>query len=249
MEKVMTRILAVLIAVVLSTSVAGSAVAGPELRISEELFDFGYIPQNSKVSHVFWLHNTGDEELRIAKIIPGCGCTQAPLDKQVVAPGDSARLEIIFSSKLYFNRVAKKPAIELENIAQPRYVEIVSYVIPRPDSAYPLTLEPFKLDISQYGQAVRDRAKFTLTNVSEQELTITVVAPPDEFGTVTMPARIAPGATVEAELVLKPERLGEEIERSFTFQVNDEHSTRYTIPVRRKLRDPKVGQVTAPEGD
>ena len=227
---------------------AVTALAGPELTISEELFDFGYIPQNSKVSHVFWLRNTGDQDLRVAKVNPGCGCTQAPLDKEVVPPGDSARLEIIFSSKLYFNRVAKKPVIELAGMPDPRFVEIVTFVIPRPDSAYPLKLDPFKLDISQFGEAVRDRAKFSLTNVSSQELTITVVAPPDEFGILTMPQKIAPGATVEAELVLKPERLGEELEKSFTFQVNDEHSTRYSVPVRRRLRDPKVGQVTAPEG-
>jgi len=235
--------------VLLTIAVAGSAMAGPELTIPEEVFDFGYIPQNSKVSHVFWLRNTGDQELRIAKVTPGCGCTQAPLDKQVVPPGDSARLEIIFSSKLYFNRVAKKPVIELENMPDPRFVEISSYVIPSPDSAFPLRLEPFKLDISQFGEAVRDRAKFTLTNVSTKELTVTIVALPSEFGVLTMPTKIAPGATVEAELVLKPEKLGEELTKSFTFQVNDEHSTRYTIPVRRKLKDPKVGQVTAPEGE
>ena len=245
----MNRVFVVLSAIMLAAVMAVSVMAGPELTISEEAFDFGYIPQNSKVTHVFWLRNMGDQELRISKVTPGCGCTQAPLDKQVVAPGDSARLEIIFSSKLYFNRVAKKPVIEVENLPEPRFVEIVSYVIPRPDSAYPVKLDPYKLDISQYGQAVRDRATFSLTNVSDQELTVTLIAPPDEFGVLTLPDRIAPGATVEAELVLKPERLGEELEKSFTFQVNDENSTRYTIPVRRKLRDPKVGQVTAPEGD
>jgi hypothetical protein len=245
----MNRMIVVLLGAVLTTMVAGSAMAGPELTIPEEVFDFGYIPQNSKVSHVFWLRNTGDEELRIAKINPGCGCTQAPLDKQVVQPGDSARLEIIFSSKLYFNRVVKKPVIELENTPDPRFVEISSYVIPRPDSAAPLRLDPFKLDISQYGEAVRDRAKFSLTNVSDQELAITIVAPPDEFGVLTMPGKIGPGETVEAELVLKPGRLGEELEKSFTFQVNDEYSTRYTIPVRRKLKDPNAVQFTAPGGD
>ena len=126
--------------VLLTIAVAGLAVAGPELTIPEEAFDFGYIPQNSKVSHVFWLRNTGDQELRIVKVTPGCGCTQAPLDKQVIPAGDSARLEIIFSSKLYFNRVAKKPVIELENMPDPRFVEISSYVIPSPDSAFPWVL-------------------------------------------------------------------------------------------------------------
>jgi hypothetical protein len=34
-------------------------------------FDFGYAPQNSKISHIFWLHNKGDEHLKIVDINPG----------------------------------------------------------------------------------------------------------------------------------------------------------------------------------
>lgn len=43
----------------------------PELTIPEPLFDFGYSPQYSKISHVFWLHSTGTDTLRILKVTPG----------------------------------------------------------------------------------------------------------------------------------------------------------------------------------
>lgn len=229
--------------------VSGIATADPVLTIPEAEFDFGYVPQNSKVSHIFWLHNTGDRDLKIAKVSPGCGCTQAPLDKQVISPGDSARLEIIFSSKLYFNRVVKTPIIDIDGIPGPRSVSIMTYVIPRPDSAFPLRLEPFKLDISQYGQEVRDRATFAITNVSDKEITITPVAGIEDIGSLTLPSKVGAGQTVQAEVVLRPEALAKELERSLTFQVNDEPKSRYTVPIRRKLKDPRVGEITAPGGE
>jgi hypothetical protein len=48
-----------------------SAAAAPRLLIKEASFDFGFAPQNSKVSHVFWLHSTGDDTLKILKVRPG----------------------------------------------------------------------------------------------------------------------------------------------------------------------------------
>lgn len=46
-----------------------SAVA--RLEIPEPEFDFGFVPQNSKVSHVFWLHSAGTDTLKIVKVNPG----------------------------------------------------------------------------------------------------------------------------------------------------------------------------------
>ncbi len=43
----------------------------PELTIFEPEFDFGIVPQHSKISHIFWLHSTGYDTLVIDKIIPG----------------------------------------------------------------------------------------------------------------------------------------------------------------------------------
>jgi hypothetical protein len=51
--------------------VAGRASAAPRLTIPEEMFDFGFVPQNSKVAHVFWLHSTGDDTLKIVRVNPG----------------------------------------------------------------------------------------------------------------------------------------------------------------------------------
>lgn len=50
---------------------AGAALGGPNLTIPDSAFDFGYVPQNSRVSHNFWLYSTGDSVLQITKVVPG----------------------------------------------------------------------------------------------------------------------------------------------------------------------------------
>ena len=55
----------------LSLSLATLALAESNLTIPESLFDFGYAPQKSKLTHVFWLKSTGDDSLIISKIVPG----------------------------------------------------------------------------------------------------------------------------------------------------------------------------------
>ena len=42
-----------------------------KVNLSEERFDFGYLPNNSKVSYTFWLRNDGQDSLEIIEIKPG----------------------------------------------------------------------------------------------------------------------------------------------------------------------------------
>ncbi|MCK4573140.1 MAG: hypothetical protein KAU36_02160 [candidate division Zixibacteria bacterium] len=57
--------------IVLLLVIAGSALAAPRLTIPESVFKFGYVPQNAKVSHIFWLQSTGDDTLKVLKVKPG----------------------------------------------------------------------------------------------------------------------------------------------------------------------------------
>ena len=47
------------------------ASAEPQLSIPDAVFNFGYAPQNSTITHVFWLHSTGTDSLKIIKVSPG----------------------------------------------------------------------------------------------------------------------------------------------------------------------------------
>ncbi len=57
--------------IVLVGMVAGSITAAPRMTIKENEFRFGFMPQNSSVSHPFWLYSTGDDTLKILRVNPG----------------------------------------------------------------------------------------------------------------------------------------------------------------------------------
>ncbi|HVP06540.1 MAG TPA: hypothetical protein VMS71_01770 [Candidatus Acidoferrum sp.] len=63
--------LAALLVVGIGLLVSQASAAAPRLTLPEESFDFGIVPQNSKVSHVFWLKSTGDDTLKIVTVSPG----------------------------------------------------------------------------------------------------------------------------------------------------------------------------------
>ena len=67
----MKRLIGLLAAFFLVIYGAGSVNAAPRMEIPETVFDFGYVPQHSKISHDFWLMSTGDDTLKILKVVPG----------------------------------------------------------------------------------------------------------------------------------------------------------------------------------
>ena len=48
-----------------------AVVSAPQLTIPETEFDFGYVPQNAKISHDFWLYSKGTDTLKILQVNPG----------------------------------------------------------------------------------------------------------------------------------------------------------------------------------
>jgi len=67
----MRRVLFAIVAASVVMLVISPGFAAPHMVMPEIEFDFGYVPQNSEISHVFWIYNTGDDTLKIDKVVPG----------------------------------------------------------------------------------------------------------------------------------------------------------------------------------
>lgn len=224
------------IIVVLSFVVVSTVVSAPNISLSETNFNFGKVPQHTTVNHTFWIKSTGTDTLVITKIVPGCGCTKMPLADSVLAPGDSTQLEILFSTKSYRGYVAKRPYIET-NISEDKiYIRIDSEIMPDPESILPVSFEPYKLDVSQFSEKPRRKAKFHLVNKGNQDLEMTVVDGKDKPFTVDIPKKIKAGETVEGMIDVKEGDVMSEFTQSFTIELNDEGRTRLSLPVARMLR-------------
>lgn len=91
-------LLAILLAVTACTVVAKSP---GRIELSTTNFDFGTISNRKAVSQAFTVRNTGQGELSIVGVSTSCGCTTAQIDKQQLAPGETAQLTVTFDPQVH----------------------------------------------------------------------------------------------------------------------------------------------------
>jgi hypothetical protein len=71
---------------------------GPKISFNAINHDFGTIAENSIVSYDYIVANKGTDTLNITDVRPGCGCTAAKPEKNIIMPGDSTMIHIEFNS-------------------------------------------------------------------------------------------------------------------------------------------------------
>ena len=215
------------------------------IELSETVFDYGRMSQGITVDHTFWIKSTGTDTLVITHIFPGCGCTKAPIEDSVLAPGDSTRLQIFFSSRRYEGKLSKEPYL-LTNVSQDRTsLEIKAEPMVDLSKSRPVYIEPAKVDVSQFTTKPRLRATFKIVNKGAVEYRLNLVEKGGEFFDIEMPRTLPPGEEVTVTVIVKDSVITNDFEKSITVELigNTGDSMRFSIPVKRMYRikeDPKA---------
>lgn len=214
----------------------GSILAGPAIDIPDHEFNFGKTLQQVGLSHSFWIKSVGDDTLRIIKIVPGCGCTKAPVTDTLIAPGDSTRMDITFSTGSYRGYVTKQPYVLTNVGSEKTYVKIHAQVFPNPEDIGPIKVSPLALDISQLDKnEARDVARFMIINPTDRDFEIGPIDVDHKSFDVKLPPKVRAGETVEGEIVLHKDALDKEFYESLTFAIDDDEMSYYSIAVGRRL--------------
>lgn len=71
----------------------------PVLVVENTNFDFGTLTSGETVSHSYELSNKGRSDLIIRKLVSSCGCTAVLPSKKVIAPGETATINVVFNSR------------------------------------------------------------------------------------------------------------------------------------------------------
>ena len=221
----------------MALTLVGATQAGPQMAVDADRFDFGYAPLGAVVSHTFWIKSIGDSDLVINEVKPGCGCTKAPLEKNTIKPGDSARLEIIFTSKNYRDLVTKKIKIKSNASQQDRELTIMADLISDPAGTSPVVFTPMELDISPLSARPRTEMPFVISNKTNTWLQLRLLEWPRELLELNLPDSIAPGEEVGALLRLTPRGQQQAFEKSVTFEFDDLARSRFTLPIKRALKN------------
>jgi hypothetical protein len=219
-------------------SAAATVSAGPVVKVLNPVFNFGKTLQHVTVSHDFWIKSIGDQPLVITRVVPGCGCTQAPLRDSVLAPGDSTVLTVIFSTRSYAGNIIKRPYL-ITNVSEERVsLTIEAEVMIDPEMSAPLKITPFEIDVARPGNDEHRYAVFLIENQGKQDYTVTLVDKAVDFFEAKLPQVIRAGETAEGMVLVHRDPVKKEFERSLTFEINDASRTRYSLPVHRLFEKP-----------
>lgn len=221
------------------SAISHSEPVGPRVKTPHEMFDFGVVPQRCEVSHVFWLHSTGDQELVIEDLIPNCGCTEAPLEKDHIEPGDSARAEIIFGTGVFNGVVQKYTQIKSNSTGRAPALTFRARVYPDSLMPGPIRLTPnaVRLDEMRPGKAGDGYEQtVTLTNSGAEPVSIEMIDMPfrDVHVGPFEPISLGPGESRDLILTFESELPEQIFSRSITFAVSDTTQERITLPIFKK---------------
>jgi hypothetical protein len=211
--------------------VANIALAQSSMKLPIDSYDFGYVPQNASISHGFWLYSDGKDTLKITNVKTGCGCTKAPLEKYILAPGDSTLLEIIFSTGHSSGRMAKSVHIFTNTEKADYQLTISSNILRGNDSTLSVVVAPNILTLPQPSENNSKKISFDITNLSNNELAPSLVEYPRDLFEIKLPKKIKAGKTAEGILKIKSDNSPQSFQKSITFEINDQNKTRFTIPV------------------
>lgn len=222
----------VLATVVILIAVSGMALgqnpgAGPRIKCTPEVFDFGYVPQDATVSHTYWLKNTGTETAVITQIKPNCGCTRVPPSDSTIAVGDSLAIELLFASRNMSGKVEKFTRIVSNAEGRVPALTFKGRVFKAAEDHGPITAIPAIIEI-----AGSTAPKLSLKNTSKSSLTVQVVdLPPGLIQLNWNELTLGPDETKEVSLALLPQENQVEITKSITLESNDSERSRLTVPI------------------
>ena len=73
-------------------------ISADVLNLKETEFDFGKIPRGKPVTHEFFFTNTGDSAFALDNVQASCGCTTPVWNKDIVAPGETAKITVGYNA-------------------------------------------------------------------------------------------------------------------------------------------------------
>ncbi|MCS7168805.1 MAG: DUF1573 domain-containing protein [Gemmatales bacterium] len=135
-----------------------SATTGAKPIASSTHKDFGTVPRGIVCLHQFTIHNPFDRPMKLGSLRTSCACASATLDKQELAPGESATLTVRVDTGKY---VGQRVFTVFVLVEQPVLQELQFLV--QADSREDITLSPKELAFGRITRGQAAEASVTLT--------------------------------------------------------------------------------------
>ncbi len=156
-------------------------LAQPKIEIENGVtFDWGKVEQNKgPLKTIIKIKNVGNEPLKIHSVKPGCGCTTAPLDKEVINPGEFGSLDITLQISKDAGRIIKGISLTTNDPENDKLDILLKANILIPISQFPKILTFGNISLKK-----DNIAKMVLSNNVDRDIKILALEnSPNEFTT------------------------------------------------------------------
>ncbi len=190
------------------------------MTFTQELHDFGNVPEGTMATHEFKFKNTGNQPIVIANVQASCGCTTPDWTKTPVLPGKSGIVKAVYSSAGRPG-VFNKTVTVTSNAATPSQVltikgtvlnkeQVKASLTPAQLAQSPrLVLDRMAHDFGKMESGQQASAKFTVKNTGKQPLELGMLTSGCNcIGYKSAPAPIAPGQSAVVEILYAQRQIG-----------------------------------------
>ena len=179
------------------------ALSVPRLQ-APGAWNFGTIRQGENATGTVELKNAGDEELIIRRVTSSCGCTVAKIDNKKLAPGESAALEITFTSGKRYGKVAKAVFVTSNDPDnRRRSIEVRGLIEGYKGESF--IVEPEGLDAGVLPAGVTVSLSGKLKNIGDTPLTVDRVTHSNRVACILdVPLEIGPKDGVSFDFTVTP---------------------------------------------
>lgn len=187
--------------------VVGTVFAQPKIDIvGGDSYDWGNVkPKDNPLKTTVSIKNVGDEELHITSVRPGCGCTTAPLDKDKLAPGESAEMKVTLNVGASTGPVTKAITISSND---PNRHEIAFYLKAEVKRALQFLPNQY-LMFSEMKIGEISESKMSIKNSSSSKVLLSNFETPEGLVLSVGPnAEIMPGGQIELIAKVRPSKKG-----------------------------------------
>jgi len=207
------------------------AWAQPTIKIPKFAHDFGTIDEGTQASFTFDVQNIGTQPLIISNVQPSCGCTTPEWTKNPIPPGGIGKIMATFDSQGRLGAFNKTVSVISNDAENTKTLTIKGFVKKKNENSLPspedIKLSPvIYLERSFYnfgkivlGQKIHQKMKITNKGLSNLKFH-GIQAGCYCVNYNIAKQEIAPGQTVDLELIYLPENVGEQLD-IVTLSTND----------------------------
>ena len=189
----------------ITVSATAQQKAGKIEIVNGTTYDWGNVaPGDLKAT--IEVKNTGEGVLNVKEVRPGCGCTAAPIDKNVLNPGEVGKISVTLRASTSTGPLQKSITVTSDDPQTP-----VTIIYLKANVKRPFRVDPDWISVLNGKLGVESAVTVNIQNTGDEALTI---FPPEANVTATVrfdltaPKNLKPGESTPLTVFVTPTKVG-----------------------------------------